>query len=82
MKRKPRRQLQQQRVADAPYSSLTGHGGERLAAEVYYYTNCSTAAEFSAWWEANDAKIRALRQLQKLPSVLRSVLDAMEVPNV
>jgi hypothetical protein len=40
-------------VPDEPYDPCTTLGGQRLAAEVYYYTNCQTAADFAAWWEMN-----------------------------
>lgn len=43
-------------VPGDPYDPCTGEGGLRLAAEVYYYTNCATDLEFAAWWKARAAR--------------------------
>ncbi len=45
-------------VPDDPYDPCTGLGGQRLAAEVYYYTNCATAPDFAAWWKARHVDQR------------------------
>lgn len=62
------------KAKDAPYDSLTGRGGERLAQEVYYYTNCATAAEFAEWWKRNQTSIAK-------PMKAVRVTVTYEVPN-
>ena len=44
---------------DEPYDPCTQMGGQLLAAEAYYYTNCQTAKDFGAWWVLNQRALAA-----------------------
>ena len=59
--------MRKPRGKDTPYDSLTGRGGEKLAQEVYYHTNISTAAEFAAWWKEHG--------VQKPPVETKTVMN-------